>query len=146
MPNGFGFGRGGRGWGMGYGFRGGMGFGFRGSSPPWPYVGLGRGGLPRHEYFLSGAAGVPMAWPYQQTPYPPYSGVAPFGAGQAFYPFYGGASAETVPGALAASEAAPFTPQMSREQELDFLKSQAEAIKGQLEQIESRMRDLESQD
>ena len=30
MPNGFG-----------------RGFGFRGWSPPWPYVGRGRGGLPR---------------------------------------------------------------------------------------------------
>lgn len=27
-----------------------MGFGFRGSSPLWPYVGLGRGGLPRCWY------------------------------------------------------------------------------------------------
>jgi len=35
----FGFGRG-RG-------RGGRGFGFRGTSPPWPYIGRGRGGLPR---------------------------------------------------------------------------------------------------
>jgi len=30
--------------------RGGAGFGFRGSSPPWPYVGRGRGGLPRCQY------------------------------------------------------------------------------------------------
>ena len=117
MPNGFGFGRGGgRGWGMGYGFRGGMGFGFRGSSPPWPYVGLGRGGLPRHEYFMGRAAGAPAAWPYQQAPYPDYPG------------------------------AVPFAPQMSREQELDVLKSQAEAIKGELEQIESRVRDLATED
>ena len=36
---------------MGYG----RGFGFRGSSPPWPYVGRGRGGLPRCGYYLSGA-------------------------------------------------------------------------------------------
>ena len=129
---------------MGYGFRGGMGFGFRGISPPWPYVGLGRGGLPRHEYFLSGAAGVPMAWPYQQTPYPPYSGVAPFGAGQASYPFYGGAPTGIMPGAPTAPGATPFAPQMTRDQELDSLKSQADMIKGQLEQIESRMRDLEA--
>ena len=47
MPNGLG--RGG-----GFGFRGGMGLGFRGSAPPWPYVGIGRGGRPRHEYFFSG--------------------------------------------------------------------------------------------
>ncbi len=32
-----------------------MGFGFRGASPPWPYVGRGRGGLPRCGYYLSGA-------------------------------------------------------------------------------------------
>ena len=78
-----------------------MGFGFRGSSPPWPYVGLGRGGLPRCGYFLSGAAGVPMAGPYQQPPYPFYTGAPP------------------------ASGAAPFDPQMTKEQELDFLKNQA---------------------
>ena len=49
MPNGFV-----RGSGPGFRSRGGMGFGFRGSSPPWPYVGLGRGGLPRCCYFFSG--------------------------------------------------------------------------------------------
>ena len=62
------------------------------------------------------AAGAPAAWPYQQVPYPDYPG------------------------------AAPFAPQMSREQELDFLKNQAEAIKGELEQIESRVRDLATED
>ncbi len=34
----------------GRGQRGGKGMGFRGSSPPWPYVGWGRGGLPRCSY------------------------------------------------------------------------------------------------
>ena len=43
-------------------------------------------------------------------------------AGQAPYPFYGGAPAG----------ATPSTPQMSPEQELDFLKNQAQNIKGQL--------------
>jgi hypothetical protein len=84
-----------------------MGFGFRGASPPWPYVGIGRGGLPRCGYFLGGAAQP------------------------AFY------------GQPAAPGYAPFTPP-TREEELDYLKNQAEAIKGQLEQIESRMRDLEA--
>jgi hypothetical protein len=110
MPNGFGRGRG-----FGRGFRGGMGFGFRGASPPWPYVGIGRGGLPRCGYFLSGA-GVPASWPYPQTPFyeaPPNYGYGP-----------------------------PAAP-MAREEELGYLKDQAEAIKGQLDQIESRMRDLE---
>ena len=41
--------------GRGMGSRRGMGFGFRSSSPPWPYVGRGRGGLPRCGYFLGNA-------------------------------------------------------------------------------------------
>ena len=129
MPNGFGGGRG-----MGRGFRGGMGFGFRGSSPPWPYVGLGRGGLPRCGYFFSGAAGAPAAWPYQQFPYTADPG---FSAGQAPYPFPAGA--QPAPGTM------PFTPPVTPEQELDFLRNQAEAIKGQLEQIDARMQDLETE-
>jgi hypothetical protein len=52
---------------------------------------------------------------------------------------YGGASMGAVPGAN------PYASQMTREQELDFLRSQAEAIKGQLEQIDARMRDMESE-
>jgi hypothetical protein len=51
----------GRGRGFGRNFSGGMGFGFRGSSPPWPYVGIGRGGLPRCRYFFGAA---PASWPY----------------------------------------------------------------------------------
>jgi hypothetical protein len=110
MPNGFGRGRG-----FGRGFGGGMGFGFRGSSPPWPHVGLGRGGLPRCGYFLSGA-GAPPAWPYSQTlsyGVPPAYGYTPSAAS------------------------------MTREEELGYLKNQAEAIKGQLDQIESRIREVE---
>jgi len=61
MPNGFG-----RGIGGGFSMRGGMGFGFRGSSPPWPYIGLGRGGLPRCGYFPSGVTAPHAAAPYQQ--------------------------------------------------------------------------------
>lgn len=106
---------------MGRGFRRGMGFGFRGSSPPWPYVGMGRGGLPRCGYSLSGP-GAPVPWPYQQTPYPFYPGTPP------------------TPGE------APFAPQMTKEEELDFLRGQAEAIKGQLEQIEARMREMETEE
>jgi hypothetical protein len=58
-----------------------------------------------------------MAGSYQQTPY-------------AASPTFG---------------SAPFAPQATPEQELDFLKNQAEAIEGQLEQIETRIRDLESE-
>ena len=39
----------------------------------------------------------------------------------------------------------PYAPQMTREQELDFLRSEAEAMKGQLEQIDARMKELETE-
>jgi hypothetical protein len=114
MANGFGRGRG-----MGRGFRGGMGFGFRGNSPPWPYVGRGRGGLPRCGYFLD-APGVPGA--YQQSPYSFYPGIPP------------------------TPSEAPFAPPTTKEEELNFLRGQAEAIKEQLEQIEARMREMEAEE
>jgi len=38
--------------------------------------------------------------------------------------------------------ALPWTPQMTREQELDFLKNEAQAMREQLEQIESRVQQL----
>jgi hypothetical protein len=110
MPYGFG-----RGGGYGRGFGGGMGFGFRGASPPWPYVGRGRGGLPRCGYFIGGA-GVPVPWSYNPSF---YSGMPAAGV----YPHY--------------------APSMSRDEELNYLKDQAVVIKGQLEEIESRMSDLE---
>ena len=53
------------------------------------------------------------------------------------YPYYGAGPA--APGAV------PFAPQMTREQELDFLKNQSQAMKGQLEQIESRIQQLGSE-
>jgi hypothetical protein len=109
MPNGFR-----RGGGFGRGFGGGMGFGFRGSSPPWPYVGLGRGGLPRCGYFFNWV-GTPAPSPYQTS-------------------FYPGAA----PGYV------PYSSQMTEDEELNYLKDQAEAIKAQLKEIETRMRDLEA--
>jgi len=60
---------------MGYGR--GMGFGFRGYSPPWPYVGIGRGGLPRcWAYGAYGAAAYGPATPY--SPGPRAFGRAPY--------------------------------------------------------------------
>jgi len=41
--------------------------------------------------------------------------------------------------------AVPFAPQITRDQELDFLKSQAQAMKEQLEQIEARIQQLGSE-
>ena len=136
MANGFGMGRG-----MGYGAGGrgfahgggGMGFGFRGSSPPWPYVGIGRGGLPRCGYFIDAAPGAPVrgAFPSAAYPYAPASG-----------PWHGTA------GRYAAApdypDGAPYAGQMSPEQELDFLKDQARVIGEQLEQIDERIHNLEN--
>lgn len=109
MPNGFG-----RGFSRGFG--GGMGFGFRGSSPPWPYVGIGRGGLPRCGYFLSGAATL-RPWLYPQTP--AYGVPSTYGY--------------TAPAGSMTSE------------ELDYLKDQAKLMKDQMEQIKSKIRELEAE-
>jgi hypothetical protein len=49
----------------GRGRSGGAGLGFRGSSPPYPYVGRGRGGLPRCQY-----PGVTRT--FRDTPFPAY--------------------------------------------------------------------------
>lgn len=106
MPYGYGRGRGfgsGPGWGRGAG----MGFGFRGASPPWPYTGIGRGGLPRHAYF---------------------SGPASYAPPVNFSPVYGNTG---------------YQPGINQEEELSYLKNQAEAIKDQLERIASRMTELE---
>jgi len=92
----------GRGFGRGFGPRGGAGFGFRGASPPWPYFGRGRGGLPRCWY-----PGLAMASSYPS--------VSPL-----------------------------YTPQMTQEAEIDWLKSQAEAIKAELGHVETRIHDLET--
>ena len=81
----------------GCGQRGGLGLGFRGSAPPWPYVGRGRGGLPRCGYYFGGRAVMPSA-----------------------------------------------APGSTQEQEINFLKSQAESIKKELDMVESRIRDLGS--
>ena len=101
---------------MPYGFGRGWGFGFRGASPPWPYVGVGRGGLPRCGYFLSGAAWMPGGVQYAQ----------PSG-----YPFVQG-----VP---------PVNPEpfVNPGDEIKYLQAQADLLKRQLEQIEARIKDIE---
>jgi hypothetical protein len=40
---------------------------------------------------------------------------------------------------------ATFSPQMTSKQDLDFLRSEAEAVKEQLEQIEARINQLETE-
>jgi len=61
---------------------------------------------------------------YPEVPYAPYRG---FGA---------------MPYGATAPWAAPFAPQMTREQELGLLKQDAQATREQLEQIEARINDL----
>ena len=39
----------------------------------------------------------------------------------------------------------PYAPQMTREQEVDFLTDQAEAIKEELGQIDARIKELETE-
>ena len=41
--------------------------------------------------------------------------------------------------------ATPFTPQMSRKQEIDFLKNEAEALREQLKELEARMGQLSTE-
>ena len=123
MPNG---GRGHRWMYQLTGLPGWMRFGF---SPGWQGrspTGLG----PGVTYLMTGQWPTPQAQAYWQA----------MQAGQAAYPSYEGAPTGTVPGA------APFAPQMTREQELDFLKNQTDMMKGQLEQIETRMRELEAKE
>ena len=111
---------------MPFGFGYGRGFGFRGASPPWPYVGRGRGGLPR-------------CWHPGVLPAPPYA------PGPTPYPSSGGAWGAGYYGEPAAYGAMPYAPQMSREQELEFLREEAGAVKAQLDGIEARIKDLESE-
>jgi len=124
MPNGYGRGFVRRGW----------GFGFRGSSPSWPFVGIGKGGLPRCGYFLSGAAGMPAPPGYPSygspgtTPY--YGGIAYPGARP-----YGGYAGAPI-------GADPYAPQMTQEQELDFLRNQAGALESELDVIMKRLEEL----
>ena len=124
MPNG------GRGYRWMYrltGLPGWMRFGY---SPGWmgmsPY-GLGPGAT----YLMSGQWPTPQAQAYWQA----------MQAGQAPYPYYGGAMPYGgAPGAM------PFAPQMDPAQELDFLKSQAGAMREQLDEVEKRIRELETEE
>jgi len=138
MVNGFGMGRGMRygagGRGLARGGGGGMGFGFRGSSPPWPYVGIGRGGLPRCGYFINTATGAPFRGGFPSAAYPQSPG---FGAGAGAYDRYTEAPDY--------SGGAPYSGQLNTEQELDLLKDQARVIGEQLEQIDKRIHKLENE-
>ncbi len=109
------------------GFGRGNGFGFRGSSPPWPYVGRGRGGLPRGAYAAGFAGGFPTYPGYPIAATPVYNPAA--------YPYYGGepTNARGIP------TGADITP----EQEIEYLQGQTEALTSDLEHIQARIEELE---
>jgi len=77
---------------------------------------LGRGGLPRGAYYFDNMA-APVSWPYISTAY----SVPPASQSYASYPM-----------------------SMSKEDEVSYLKDQAEAIRQELEQIDSRMQEIET--
>jgi len=75
---------------------------------------------------------LPAAWPTYRGrgAYSPYG--VPWGA-----PYYGAGPA--APGAV------PFAPRVSREQETDFLKSEAEALREHLKELEARIGQLSTE-
>ncbi len=134
----------------------GRGFGFRGWSPGWPYVGLGRGGLPRcWGYPPYGTYGAydpygyfwdpPYNDPYGFNAYPygayPYGWENPYGFGYPpyvqMYPWY--------PYGLNPWESPYESPTMSAEGEREWLKGQAESIRQQIDQIKNRISELEKE-
>jgi hypothetical protein len=94
----------------------GRGFGFRGWSPPWPFFGRGRGGLPR-------------CWAF---------GPHPYGAGMG--PGYFGYTPSYDP-----SVASGYEPPMSLEEEKRILLEQVTLLKTHLEEINRRIEDIERQ-
>ncbi len=115
--------------------------GFDGTGPRGmgPMTGGGRGfcrpsGIRRMSSFGGGygfGRGYGLGRGYRFGMGVPYAGPVPYG--------YPGAPVAGVPGAY------PYAPQMTREQELDSLRDQAEAIKGQLEEIQTRIEELETE-
>ena len=83
-------------------------------------LGIGRGGLPRGGYYFDSTI-VPPVQPYSQVPYQPYEA--------SYNPAYG-----------------PNVPPMTKEEELEALKGQAEAINEELEQIDTRISELEKEE
>ena len=94
----------------------GRGFGFRGSSPGWPYVGLGRGGLPR-------------CWAYGPQPYG-----AAFGPG---YPGYG-------PWHGTAPPIPPEDEKRMLQEQVAFLESQLDQISKRIEELEKEQKEKSS--
>ena len=115
------------------------GFGFRGWSPPWPYVGLGRGGLPRC-WAYGPFWGIPYSYPYGIGAYPEGWGMgfpSPYDAPT--YPYGYSRDYPYAPGSWVPPPGSPVTP----EAEKWWLKSQADSLKQQIDHINSRIVELE---
>jgi hypothetical protein len=135
----------------------GRGFGFRGWSAGWPYVGLGRGGLPR----CWGYGGYDPYGDFWEPPYPyPYGldaysyGASPYGWGSPYgfpaaldsyefgYPPY----VQMCPGYPYTQNrwGSPYgSPMTTEEGEREWLKNQAESIRQEIDQIKNRISELE---
>ena len=109
--------------------------GFDGTGPRGmgPMTGGGRGFCSPWGIGASIRAGI--APPFSRIPYPFNRGYAPY-TGSWGMPY----------GAAATPGAVPFAPQMTREQELDFLRNEAKVAREQLEQIETRIQNLTSEE
>lgn len=109
--------------------------GFDGTGPRGmgPMTGGGRGFCSPWGIGASNRAGIAPSFP--RIPYPFHRGSAPY-TGSWGMPY----------GAAVAPGAVPFAPRVTREQELDFLRNEAEAVREQLEQIEARIQSLTSED
>jgi hypothetical protein len=88
---------------------------------------------------MMGGWGSPYGGMWQMPYYPPWGGFGTPGMspyGQPNYPPPGGFGTPGIP---------PYGPPMAPEQEIDFLRSQAQVLKDQLDQIDARVKELEGQ-
>ena len=76
------------------------------------------GGMPQMPYYAPPGYGAPGMSPYGQPDYPP-------------------------PGGFGAPGMSPYGPPMAPEQEINFLRDQAQMLKQQMDQIDARIKELE---
>jgi len=131
-----------RGWHSPWGPPMGMGYPYGGmpQMPSYPQSG-GYGGSPfgQPNYPPPGGFGAPgMSSPYGQPDYPPPGGYGAPGMsspyGQPDYP---------PPGGYGAPGMSPYGQPMAPEQEINFLRDQAQMLKQQMDQIDARIKELE---
>ena len=123
----------------------GRGFGFRGWSPPWPYVGRGRGGLPRcWAYGASWGTSYadPRSFGLYSHSFPENWG--PYGMNYPFYSQFYPGYPQTM-GTWESPYESPSheSPMMTAEGEGEWLKKQAESIRQEIDQIKNRLSELE---